>query len=40
MLSLENVTETDSGWYSCIAYNVIGSQESRAYLHVVVPSGK
>ena len=34
-LVLENVTEKDEGWYTCIAANSLGSSHSTAYLQVV-----
>lgn len=35
MFELYNVTYEDSGWYSCIASNGLGSTVASAYLNVV-----
>ncbi|XP_058128873.1 fibroblast growth factor receptor homolog 1-like [Anopheles ziemanni] len=35
VLTLENVTHADAGWYSCIAANGLGAANESAYLQVV-----
>ncbi|CAO1419888.1 unnamed protein product [Diamesa hyperborea] len=35
VLRLENVTEADSGWYTCLATNTLGGTSASSYLQVV-----
>ncbi|XP_058467627.1 fibroblast growth factor receptor homolog 1-like isoform X2 [Malaya genurostris] len=35
VLSLENVTHADEGWYTCVAANTLGASYESAYLRVV-----
>ncbi|XP_065089880.1 fibroblast growth factor receptor homolog 1-like isoform X2 [Ochlerotatus camptorhynchus] len=35
VLTLENVTHADEGWYSCVASNTLGASYESAYLRVV-----